>query len=402
MAPIQKVIVVGAGPTGLLLALLLAKKGITVEVVEAEAEVDQRPRGLAYGPSATRILRRAGVLEEIRNITSDITSTSWRKLGGEILVHIEGDSQSPDKPLLYPVHLLSNMLLERVLQQETASVHMSHAVIDVGQSDDAAWVRVKSGDEVKRIEGDFVIGCDGAKSVVRKSLFGDDFPGFTWDKQLVVTNVHYKMANFNWSDVQWVVDPQYWAMVCCISRAEDTELWRVVYGEPIGLSPEQLRARLPEKFEKILPGHPKPDDYEIVRFSPFTVHQRCVEKMRVGRVLLVGDAAHLCNPMGGLGLTGGISDVGSLAECLYGIHEGKANMDILDKYDEARRQVFRDIVDPVSSANLRRIWNEPESIQWTDPFFNKARRAATEPEILEEMKLMNINCDMTQHYNEKA
>lgn len=136
-----------------------------------------------------RILRRAGVLEEIRNITSDITSTSWRKLGGEILVHIEGDSQSPDKPLLYPVHLLSNMLLERVLQQETASVHMSHAVIDVGQSDDAAWVRVKSGDEVKRIEGDFVIGCDGAKSVVRKSLFGDDFPGFTWDKQLVVTNV---------------------------------------------------------------------------------------------------------------------------------------------------------------------------------------------------------------------
>ncbi|KAK8927975.1 FAD-dependent monooxygenase terC [Metarhizium anisopliae] len=340
-----------------------------------------------------RILRRAGALEEIRNITSDITSTSWRKLGGEILVHIEGDGQSPDKPLLYPVHLLSNLLLERVLQQETATVHMSHAVIDVGQSDDAAWVRVKSGDEVKRIEGDFVIGCDGAKSIVRKSLFGDDFPGFTWDKQLVVTNVHYKMANFNWSDVQWVVDPQYWAMVCCISRAEDTELWRVVYGEPIGLSPEQLRARLPEKFEKILPGHPKPDDYEIVRFSPFTVHQRCVEKMRVGRVLLVGDAAHLCNPMGGLGLTGGISDVGSLADCLYGIHEGKANMDILDKYDEARRQVFRDIVDPISSANLRRIWNEPESIRWTDPFFNKARRAATEPEILEEMKL---------HYNEKA
>lgn len=63
-------------------------------------------------------------------------------------------------------------------------------------------------------------------------------------------------------------------------------------------------------------------------------------------------------------------------------------MDILDKYDEARRQVFRDIVDPISSANLRRIWNEPESIRWTDPFFNKARRAATEPEILEEMKLV--------------
>ena len=84
-------------------------------------------------------------------------------------------------------------------------------------------------------------------------------------------------------------------MICGISRAD--QLWRIAYGEVRGLSHEELRARLPEKFEKLLPGNPKPGDYEVVRFSPFVMHQRCVEKMRVGRVLLAGDAAHLCNPM---------------------------------------------------------------------------------------------------------
>lgn len=65
----------------------------------------------------------------------------------------------------------------------------------------------------------------------------------------------------------------------------------------MSLSAEQLRSRLPKKFEILLPGHPKPEDYEVLRFSPFVMHQRCVEKMRNGRILLAGDAAHLCNPM---------------------------------------------------------------------------------------------------------
>ena len=103
------------------------------------------------------------------------------------------------------------------------------------------------------------------------------------------------MENFGWSDVQWVIDPVSWGMVCGISKVD--KLWRVVYGEETGLSQEQMRARLPAMFEKMLPGHPKPEDYEVVRFSPFMVHQRCVDHMRVGRILLAGDAAHLCNPM---------------------------------------------------------------------------------------------------------
>lgn len=74
-------------------------------------------------------------------------------------------------------------------------------------------------------------------------------------------------------------------------------LWRVTYGESAGLTKEELRKRLPGKFKTCLPGHPDPDQYEVVNFSPYKIHQRLAKRMRVGRFLLAADAAHLCNPL---------------------------------------------------------------------------------------------------------
>ena len=74
-------------------------------------------------------------------------------------------------------------------------------------------------------------------------------------------------------------------------------LWRFSYGEILGLTNDELRQRLPAKFETVLPGHPKPGEYEVVNFSPYKIHQRLAKQMRVGRFLLAADAAHLCNPL---------------------------------------------------------------------------------------------------------
>lgn len=81
------------------------------------------------------------------------------------------------------------------------------------------------------------------------------------------------------------------------SRISEDGLWRVTYGEIPGLSREEILARQPAKFEQILPGHPKPEEYKLSSISPYRVHQRLAEKMRVGRFLLAADAAHLCNPL---------------------------------------------------------------------------------------------------------
>jgi 2-polyprenyl-6-methoxyphenol hydroxylase-like FAD-dependent oxidoreductase len=97
----------------------------------------------------------------------------------------------------------------------------------------------------------------------------------------------------------------------------------------------------------MLPGHPKPGDYRLLNVGPYRIHQRCSERFRVGCICLAADAAHLCNRFGGLGFTGGLVDVGGLAECLAGINSGRADDSILDKYDEIRRELYHSVINPV-------------------------------------------------------
>jgi hypothetical protein len=112
-----------------------------------------------------------------------------------------------------------------------------------------------------------------------------------------------------------------------VARITKDGLWRVSYQEDTNLTFQQVVDNQPAKFEQLLPGHPKPGSYTLTNLNPYRLHQRCAEKFRVGRICLAADAAHLCNPWGGLGLTGG------LAECLVGIATGQADHSILDKYD---------------------------------------------------------------------
>lgn len=183
--------------------------------------------------------------------------------------------------------------------------------------------------------------------------------------------------------------------------------WRVSYGEESGLSNEELYERMPAKLQRILPGNPTPDQYTIERFSPYSLHQRCTEKMRVGRILLAGDAAHLNNPMyvytprhsqcpnevrGGLGLTSGISDVGGLVDCLEGIYDGKAGYDILDHYDRIRREIYDTITNPVSTANLARVQSDPAAIAGgQDPFFALLDKSREDASILDDIEKVGVD-----------
>jgi flavin-dependent dehydrogenase len=143
------------------------------------------------------------------------------------------------------------------------------------------------------------------------------------------------------------------------------------------------------KYEVMLPGNPKPGDYKLTNISPYKIHQRCAEKFRVGRFLLVADAAHLCNPFGGLGLTGGMVDAGNLADCLIGLAEGIANDDILDKYDEIRRAMWHKIINPVSSDNILRMHSQdPDKALENDEFLKMLVKAETDPELMEQMILV--------------
>lgn len=145
----------------------------------------------------------------------------------------------------------------------------------------------------------------------------------------------------------------------------------------------QLLARQPMKYEIMLPGHPKPGSYKLTNCMPYKIHQRCAEKFRVGRFLIAADAAHLCNPFGGLGLTGGMVDTGNLSDCLIGMRDGETDDSILDKWDKVRREKWHNVIDPVSSANLKRLnQKDPDAAIQQDEFFQLLKRAESDRNLL--------------------
>ncbi|KAK5311057.1 hypothetical protein LTR93_011844 [Exophiala xenobiotica] len=209
---------------------------------------------------------------------------------------------------------------------------------------------------MKELLADYVVGCDGANSLIRSSLLGDDFPGSTWDLQIIATNTYYDFEKYGWDHANFAIHPDNYYMA---AKMQSVGMWRVRNGEVAGLTAEEYRSRQPGKFAAMLPGNPTPDQYRITNFSPYKVHQLLASKMVVGIFILSADAAHLCNPLGGMGLTGGLVDVGNLLDCPIGIHAGRADTTILDKYNDVRRQKYEQYVNPFSTANMKRWHRTP-------------------------------------------
>ena len=216
---------------------------------------------------------------------------------------------------------------------------------------------------------DWVLGTDGARSTVR-SLLGLEFEGFTWPDRFVATNIDYPFLDHGFCNANMLVDPVNWAVVGRLGREN---LWRLTYGEDASLDEAGILDRLPERFAAILPDPSIP--YRIDNFSPYRVHQRCAPEFRVGRVLLAGDAAHACNPCGGLGLTGGVLDADAVSDALGAVIAGKAGESVLDFYARERRRVFVEVASPMST-NFKRLLSE------SDP----ARRAQDKAEMFAESK----------------
>ena len=115
---------------------------------------------------------------------------SWRKINGDRIAGVrKSNMQNPDRYAILPINLLSRLLKEELDQWPSATIKWKHRITAAGQDEDKAWVDVDTPEGAKRLTADYLIGCDGANSVVRQSLHGRNFPGHTWDGQLVATNV---------------------------------------------------------------------------------------------------------------------------------------------------------------------------------------------------------------------
>lgn len=179
------------------MGILLAKQGITVQLLDAGTKLDENPRASHYSPSAIRELRRAGVLEDVQKEGFIPDAVCWREIDGKFITGIKSDMSNPDAMVCLPLDRLGRIMYRHLQLQPTADVKWSHRVVGIDQDEKEARVKVEGPGGPQTFSADYVIGCDGANSQVRRSLFGDSaFPGETLQSQIIATNVSLSECAF--------------------------------------------------------------------------------------------------------------------------------------------------------------------------------------------------------------
>ncbi len=359
----SQVIVVGAGPVGFLTALGLARQGIEVTVLDSEPAVVTSPRAAVYFHTTISILNKLGLAEDAHRIglASSEFMMHWPETGERVSSDMRDalePGQEYDHNLHFGQHILAELVMEHLARLPNTRVLWSHKVTALTQDADSVRLTIETPEGDETFEADWVIGTDGARSTMR-GLLGLEFEGITWPDRFVATNIEYPFRDFGFANANMVVDPDNWAVIGRLGREN---LWRVTYGEDASLDEATILERLPERFAQILPDPSVP--YRLDNFSPYRVHQRCAAEFRIGRVLLAGDAAHACNPCGGLGLTGGVLDADMLSDALGAVIAGRADEKLLDFYAGERRRVFVEVTSPMS-ANFKRMLSERDPAQRT-------------------------------------
>lgn len=353
----QSVVIVGAGPVGFLAALGLAQKGLDVTVIDSEPAIVRSPRAAVYFHTTLTILDKLGLLDEADAIgfRNSRFAMHWPATGEVIRTDMR-DNPEPGQRFTHSLHfgqhLLAELVMSHLLRMPNARVRFNHRLTGLTQDADGVRLDVQTAAGPTEFRADWVIGSDGARSTVRR-LLGLEFEGHSWPDRFVATNIEYDFAPHGYEDANMVVDPVDWAV---IARLDRDNLWRVTYGEDADLDEAAILERLPERFARILPPGAS---YRIDNFSPYRVHERCATSFRVGRVLLAGDAAHACNPCGGLGLTTGVIDADALITALGAVMLGEADESVLDFYAQERRRVFLEVTSPLAS-NFKRMMTESD------------------------------------------
>ena len=360
----ERVIIVGAGPVGLTLALALAQQEIPVLVLEAEAALAHDLRAGSFHPPTLDMLAPLGVTEEMLARGYKVRRWQFRDRQQGLIVEWDlgliADATAFPFRLHLEQHRLSHILLGKLQALPHAQVRFSHPVRVVSQDADAVSASCDTPGGLARFAGRWLIGADGGHSVVRKAL-DTEFEGFTWPERYVVISIAYDLEQHGFALNTYIADPEEWAGLFKVPHDGAAGLWRIGFpvreaeSDAAALSESGVQARL----RRLLPWR---DSYEVAYKSIYRVHQRVAREWRRGRILLAGDAAHLNNPLGGMGLNGGIHDAVSLADKLGRVWRGEP-ASLLDLYVKQRRTSNVEFIQEGSIRNKRNLEEKDEAVR---------------------------------------
>ena len=371
------VLVVGAGPVGVLNALGLARSGLSVTLIDAEPGIGQAPRAMVYHWSVLEGIERLGLLEAAKQVGFTKQDYDWFVYETGEKIHLSVSVLEGLVPHPYNLHMgqhkLAGIALEQLGRHDSASVRFGTRVTGLAQDDDGVTVTVETAEGTEQLRASYVIGADGAASTVRKTL-GLGFDGITWPEMFVATNVRFDFEKYGYARSTLQIDPTYGAI---IAKIDNTGLWRVTYAEHPDTPVDQMGDRIPQWYEKLLPGD---EGYELDAYRPYRMHQRAASTMRAGRVLLAGDAAHATNPTGGLGLTSGLFDTFVLYDAVAAVVKGTADDSVLDRYADERRRTFLEVASPRASANKQLLYHTSDPVK-LEAELSKLRAMAADVEL---------------------
>ena len=349
-----EVAVVGGGPVGLVMALLLARQGVATALLEKTSDIETDLRASTFHPPTLDLLDDIGLAGSL--IAQGLVSPQW-----QVRLHPEGDRAVFDLGVIanatrHPYRVqceqwkLSRLALDALRKEPNAQIFFATEVTGVAQ-DDAGVTLDLGGDEAPaKLRACFVIGADGARSVVRQAL-GFDFEGETYPETTLLATTTFPFEDH----LEGLTNIAYcWKAGGNFSLLRVPGRWRVsIYPrEDLPIEAQITNEAIEASLQEIVPHRL---GYEVMEKRPYRVHKRIAPHYYRGRVALAGDAAHLNSPSGGMGLNGGVHDAFELAAALRDVRVGAPLAERLDLYERRRRPVALEQIIAQADANRARM-----------------------------------------------
>ncbi|WP_419722985.1 bifunctional 3-(3-hydroxy-phenyl)propionate/3-hydroxycinnamic acid hydroxylase [Sphingobium aquiterrae] len=366
MASHYEVIIVGAGPTGLLLANLLGKEGVRTLVIERNASTVSEPRAVSIDDEALRAIQWIGLEKELIATLSLDYGSHYFDARGRRFAMIEPSEIEHGYPKR---NAFEQVELERILHEgarryDCVTLLFETSVVYAEDSDGQVIVTASpaGGGDPEHFSASWVAGCDGGRSTIRRGL-GIQLEGDTYNERWLIVDLADTRDPFRQSRV--ICD----ARRPCITLPGPGGIRR--YEFMIHRSEDADSLVEEANVRRLLAGVGPDGDATIRRIRTYTFHARVAERWRSGRLLLAGDAAHLSPPFAGQGLNSGLRDAVNLAWKLAAVCRGDFGPALLDSYETERKPHVHAMID--LSLRMGRILMSQSAVRaWLTPWFFRA------------------------------